>query len=216
MIVNILFENQWNFFYFLNLSAIASILSSVGLSMFVTDGLKSGILVLREKVIKNKIFLFLSPYLDRLVGLFAAIFIFVIFYFKNYLISLFSIIILFLLMILNWRNEIFRGIFTGFILSMFSHVMDAFSLYIFIHFVFKYDIFWSQWLLAFIFGGISSLLSVFGGLGGRALGINLFINDLNISFTLDIIYYLMQLFSAIIAILLFNFYKIINFHQRRK
>lgn len=184
--------------------------------MFVTDGLKSGILVLREKVIKNKIFLFLSPYLDRLVGLFAAIFIFVIFYFKNYLISLFSIIILFLLTILNWRNEIFRGIFTGFILSMFSHVMDAFSLYIFIHFVFKYDIFWSQWLLAFIFGGVSSLLSVFGGLGGRALGINLFIKDLNTSFTLDIIYYLMQLFSAIIAILLFNFYKIINFHQRKK
>lgn len=198
------------------MSAIASILSSLGLSMFVTDGLKSGILVLREKVIKNKIFLFLSPYLDRLVGLFAAIFIFVIFYFKNYLISLFSIIILFLLTILNWRNEIFRGIFTGFILSMFSHVMDAFSLYIFIHFVFKYDIFWSQWLLAFIFGGISSLLSVFGGLGGRALGINLFIKDLNTSFTLDIIYYLMQLFSAIIAILLFNFYKIINFHQRKK
>lgn len=216
MIVNILFENQWNFFYFLNLSATASILSSLGLSMFVTDGLKSGILVLREKVIKNKIFLFLSPYLDRLVGLFAAIFIFVIFYFKNYLISLFSIIILFLLTILNWRNEIFRGIFTGFILSMFSHVMDAFSLYIFIHFVFKYDIFWSQWLLAFIFGGVSSLLSVFGGLGGRALGINLFIKDLNTSFTLDIIYYLMQLFSAIIAILLFNFYKIINFHQRKK
>ncbi|MCS7232380.1 MAG: hypothetical protein RMJ67_09645 [Elusimicrobiota bacterium] len=209
IVIGIFFSSNWNFMFLLNLSSISLLLSLVGLSLFLTDGIKSGVLAFREEGMKNKMFMFLTPYFDRFIGTVAAVLLAFLFFFKNYFILLFFFIIFTFLVIFGWNRDNYRIVCISLILSFISHIFDSFSLYLFLNFSLGYKISFYDWFLAFVLGSFSSLLSIFGGLGGRAIGMNLILGDQNlkISFILDIIYYLLQLFSAILGILLFSLNK---------
>ncbi|MEN3015602.1 MAG: hypothetical protein ABDH21_06080 [bacterium] len=201
-----------NFLYLLNLSATGSLLNSVGLSLLISDGIKSGVLVLSTMkdiglANSNKWYLLFSPYLDRFIGFVAAIAIFSIFFLKNIILLVLGLLILGVCLIYT-RNE-YRVILLAFLLSLFSHIIESLSLYVFLKFVFSKGIDLVDWVLAYVVGSFSSLLSMFGGLGARAIGINLLLKDINLSFIVDIIHYLIQIICSIIGILVFFIYKFI-------
>lgn len=213
MVINLFFSSRLNFFYLLNLNSLSLILNSVGLSMFLTDGLKSGFLVLREEEIKkedirNRLLIFLSPYMDRIIGSVAAVIMFVVFLLKNYIFLFLFIFVLFLLLFYFWKDVIYRVVIGGIILSFFSHFIDALSLYLFLVYL-SVNVKFPDWFLAFIMGSFSALISIFGGLGGRTIGMSFILgeNNLKSAFLLDLMYYILQLISAIIGLLIFFIYK---------
>lgn len=215
MVINLFFSSRLSFFYLLNLNSLSLILNSVGLSMFITDGLKSGFLVLREEGIRkedirNRLLIFLSPYMDRIIGSVAAISMFVIFLLKNYIFLLLFIFALFLLLFYFWKDLVYRIVIGGIILSFFSHIIDSLSLYLFLVYVLGVNVKFPDWFLAFIVGSFSALISIFGGLGGRTIGMSFILgeNNLKSAFLLDLMYYILQLISAIIGLLAFFIYKI--------
>ncbi len=215
MVINLFFSSRLSFFYLLNLNSLSLILNSVGLSMFITDGLKSGFLVLREEGIRkedirNRLLIFLSPYMDRIIGSVAAVSMFVIFLLKNYIFLLLFIFALFLLLFYFWKDLVYRIVIGGIILSFFSHIIDSLSLYLFLVYVLGVNVKFPDWFLAFIVGSFSALISIFGGLGGRTIGMSFILgeNNLKSAFLLDLMYYILQLISAIIGLLAFFIYKI--------
>ena len=215
MVINLFFSSRLSFFYLLNLNSLSLILNSVGLSMFITDGLKSGFLVLREEEIRkedirNRLLIFLSPYMDRIIGSVAAVSMFVIFLLKNYIFLLLFIFALFLLLFYFWKDLVYRIVIGGIILSFFSHIIDSLSLYLFLVYVLGVNVKFTDWFLAFIVGSFSALISIFGGLGGRTIGMSFILgeNNLKSAFLLDLMYYILQLISAIIGLLAFFIYKI--------
>lgn len=215
MVINLFFSIRLSFFYLLNLNSLSLILNSVGLSMFITDGLKSGFLVLREEGIRkedirNRLLIFLSPYMDRIIGSVAAVSMFVIFLLKNYIFLLLFIFALFLLLFYFWKDLVYRIVIGGIILSFFSHLIDSLSLYLFLVYVLGVNVKFPDWFLAFIVGSFSALISIFGGLGGRTIGMSFILgeNNLKSAFLLDLMYYILQLISAGIGLLTFFIYKI--------
>jgi hypothetical protein len=215
IIVNLLynklfnFEKKYDFSYLLNLSSLSSILNSLGISLIISDSIKSSILALNNyksgKIItKDRIWIFISPYLDRIIGLLSAIILAIPFFIPSlsYYPMLIIIILSFPILLNKKIQDKYKITYFLFALSMFSHIFDSFSLFLFVKLIFNLDLNFYQWFMAFILGGIGSILSVFGGLGGRTYGISFIINNIKTSLILDITYYLIQIITAITLLLI--------------
>lgn len=211
-VIDLLFISNRNFFLLLNLSSISLLLNQVGLSLVITDGIKGGVLTLSDRKIKNRVLMFISPYLDRLVGILAALVLSLMFYLKSFFMWMVFFILLIVLVLMVWNRGYYRFIILVFLLSFFSQIFESFSLYILIEKVLDYRIDFSKWFFAFVVGSFSSLLSAFGGLGGRAIGMNLILGEQNfkIPFMIDVIYYFLQLSCAVIGIVISMVAKYIN------
>ncbi|MCX7972682.1 MAG: hypothetical protein N2657_05680 [bacterium] len=211
-VIDLLFISNRNFFLLLNLSSISLLLNQFGLSLVITDGIKGGVLTLSDRKIKNRILMFISPYLDRLVGILAALVLSLMFYLKSFFMWMVFFILLMVLVLMVWKRGYYRFIILVFLLSFFSQIFESFSLYILIERVLDYRIDFGKWFFAFVVGSFSSLLSAFGGLGGRAIGMNLILGEQNfkIPFMIDVIYYFLQLSCAVIGIVISMVAKYIN------
>lgn len=199
ILIDVFLEKK-NFIDLLKLSSIASVLNSFGLSLFITDGLKSGVLAIKEENFKNKAFMFFSSYADRLVGLVVAFVIILSFIAKKFFLTF---IILFLVLVLFFFVKFeYKGLLLSFFITFLSYFFDSLSLYFFLVVVWGQKVDFWNWFAAFVAGGLGSVLSIFGGLGGRAIGISLVLSNQNvkIAFMLDILYYLMQLIASILAL----------------
>jgi len=224
IIVNFFYNKLFNlkenhsFSYMLYLSSLSLILNSLGMSLIISDGIKSSILALnnykKEKTI-HKIWIFLSPYLDRIIGLSSAIILAIPFFFPSSLwiitslLLILSFSIFFIPKTVNIITDKYKIIYGLFILSMFSHIFDSLSLFLFVKGAFNLELNFFQWFIAFILGGLGSILSVFGGLGGRTYGISIILNNIKTSLILDIVYYLLQIITSIFFFLtsfIFNKY----------
>lgn len=209
ILIEAFLSSSYSFFYLLSLTSFSLVLNSVGLNLVFSDGVKSGILAIKGENVKNKIFLFFTPYVDRIVGIISAVIMAAVLVFKNFFVLLISIMFLIGLYLVT-NDKIFKIILITIFISFLSHLLDAFSLFSFLIFVFDYKISFYEWFLAFILGSFGSLLSVFGGLGGRSLGMSILLGHQNLktAFLLDIIYYFLQLSSAVLGLLIFGIYKI--------
>ncbi|MFN3995472.1 MAG: hypothetical protein ACK4GR_02955 [bacterium] len=154
--------------------------------------------------------MFFSSYIDRIIGLLAALVLALLFFYKNYIFFfIFFLIIGMFIFFYFSKNSLYRVSLFAFFISVFSQVIDSLALYGFWVFVFNQNITFFEWFVAFVVGSVTSVLSAFGGLGGRTIGMSLLLGQNNIKniFIVDILYYLLQVFSALLGISIFLIYK---------
>lgn len=207
LIVDNLVNKRLNFFKFIYLSSIGSLLNSVGLSIIISDGIKSTILSfddLKKDEKINKIKGILSSYGDRVLGIIAAsiLLLFLSAFHFNFIFIILGIIGVSLSFLATKYLDIQVFIFS-IIISFIAHILDAFSMYLIFVYVLKQSANFYIWVLAHLIGSIFSVFSIFAGLGTRTIGLSYIINNVKNNFYIDIFYYLFQVFNALVSLLLF-------------
>jgi hypothetical protein len=214
LIVDSLTNKNIEFLKFLYLSSVGSLLNSVGLSIVISDGIKSTILSfdnLKDDDKINKIKGILSSYGDRILGIIAASFLLLILSTINFnfiFIILGVIGLSFSFLAIRYLD--IKVFILSLVISFISHILDAFSMYFIFVFVLKQSVSFYIWLLAHLVGSIFSVFSIFGGLGTRTIGLSYIINNIKNNFYIDIFYYLFQVFNAFISLILFLFILLIK------
>lgn len=207
LIVDSLVNKRLNFLKFIYLSSIGSLLNSVGLSIIISDGIKSTILSfddLKKDDKINKIKGILSSYGDRVLGIIAAsiLLLFLSAFHFNFIFIILGIIGVSLSFLATKYLDIQVFIFS-IIISFIAHILDAFSMYLIFVYVLKQSANFYTWVLAHLIGSIFSVFSIFAGLGTRTIGLSYIINNVKNNFYIDIFYYLFQVFNALVSLLLF-------------
>jgi hypothetical protein len=207
LIVDSLVNKRLNFLKFIYLSSIGSLLNSVGLSIIISDGIKSTILSfddLKKDDKINKIKGILSSYGDRILGIIAAsiLLLFLSAFHFNFIFIILGIIGVSLSFLATKYLDIQVFIFS-IIISFIAHILDAFSMYLIFVYVLKQSANFYTWVLAHLIGSIFSVFSIFAGLGTRTIGLSYIINNVKNNFYIDIFYYLFQVFNALVSLLLF-------------
>jgi hypothetical protein len=207
LIVDNLVNKRLNFLKFIYLSSIGSLLNSVGLSIIISDGIKSTILSfddLKKDDKINKIKGILSSYGDRVLGIIAAsiLLLFLSAFHFNFIFIILGIIGVSLSFLATKYLDIQVFIFS-IIISFIAHILDAFSMYLIFVYVLKQSANFYIWVLAHLIGSIFSVFSIFAGLGTRTIGLSYIINNVKNNFYIDIFYYLFQVFNALVSLLLF-------------
>lgn len=207
LIVDNLVNKRLNFLKFIYLSSIGSLLNSVGLSIIISDGIKSTILSfddLKKDDKINKIKGILSSYGDRILGIIAAsiLLLFLSAFHFNFIFIILGIIGVSLSFLATKYLDIQVFIFS-IIISFIAHILDAFSMYLIFAYVLKQSANFYIWVLAHLIGSIFSVFSIFAGLGTRTIGLSYIINNVKNNFYIDIFYYLFQVFNALVSLLLF-------------
>jgi len=207
LIVDNLVNKKLSFLKFIYLSSIGNLLNSVGLSIVISDGIKSTILSfddLKKDDKVNKIKGILSSYGDRVLGIIAAsiLLLFLSAFHFNLIFVILGIIGVSLSFLANKYLDIKVFIFS-IIISFIAHILDAFSMYLIFVYVLKQSVSFYIWVFAYLVGSIFSVFSIFAGLGTRTIGLSYIINNVKNNFYIDIFYYLFQIFNALIALILF-------------
>ena len=207
LIVDNLVNKKLSFLKFIYLSSIGNLLNSVGLSIVISDGIKSTILSfddLKKDDKVNKIKGILSSYGDRVLGIIAAsiLLLFLSAFHFNLIFVILGIIGVSLSFLANKYLDIKVFIFSV-IISFIAHILDAFSMYLIFVYVLKQSVSFYIWVFAYLVGSIFSVFSIFAGLGTRTIGLSYIINNVKNNFYIDIFYYLFQIFNALIALILF-------------
>ncbi|MGB9638899.1 MAG: hypothetical protein ACPL1F_06375 [bacterium] len=214
LIVDSLTNKNIEFLKFLYLSSVGALLNSVGLSIVISDGIKSTILSfdnLKDDDKINKIKGILSSYGDRILGIIAASFLLLILSTINFnfiFIILGVIGLSFSFLAIRYLD--IKVFILSLVISFISHILDAFSMYFIFVFVLKQSVSFYIWLLAHLVGSIFSVFSIFGGLGTRTIGLSYIINNIKNNFYIDIFYYLFQVFNAFVSLILFLFILLIK------
>ncbi|MGC8734703.1 MAG: hypothetical protein ACP5RD_06670 [bacterium] len=214
LIVDSLTNKNIEFLKFLYLSSVGALLNSVGLSIVISDGIKSTILSfgnLKDDDKINKIKGILSSYGDRILGIIAASFLLLILSTINFnfiFIILGVIGLSFSFLAIRYLD--IKVFILSLVISFISHILDAFSMYFIFVFVLKQSVSFYTWLLAHLVGSIFSVFSIFGGLGTRTIGLSYIINNIKNNFYIDIFYYLFQVFNAFVSLILFLFILLIK------
>ncbi len=207
LIVDNLVNKRLNFLKFIYLGSIGALLNSVGLSIIISDGIKSTILSfddLKKDDKINKIKGILSSYGDRVLGIIAAsiLLLFLSAFHFNFIFIILGIIGVSLSFLATKYLDIQVFIFS-IIISFIAHILDAFSMYLIFVYVLKQSVSFYIWVLAHLIGSIFSVFSIFAGLGTRTIGLSYIINNVKNNFYIDIFYYLFQVFNALVSLILF-------------
>jgi hypothetical protein len=207
LIVDNLVNKRLNFLKFIYLSSIGSLLNSVGLSIIISDGIKSTILSfddLKKDDKINKIKGILSSYGDRILGIIAAsiLLLFLSAFHFNFIFIILGIIGVSLSFLATKYLDI-QVFILSIIISFIAHILDAFSMYLIFVYVLKQSVNFYIWVLAHLIGSIFSVFSIFAGLGTRTIGLSYIINNVKNNFYIDIFYYLFQVFNALVSLFLF-------------
>ncbi len=214
IIVDNLVNKKIDFFKFVYLTSIGSLLNSIGLSIIISDGIKSTILSfddLKQDDKISKIKGVLSSYGDRILGVIAASILLLFlsaFYFNFIFIILGLIGISFSFLAIKYLD--LKVFILAIIISFFSHILDAFSMYLIFVLVLKQSVSFYIWILAHLVGSIFSVFSIFAGLGTRTIGLSYIINNVKNNFYIDVFYYLFQVFNSIISLILLAFILLIK------
>lgn len=207
LIVDNLVNKRLNFLKFIYLGSIGALLNSVGLSIIISDGIKSTILSfddLKKDDKVNKIKGILSSYGDRVLGIIAAsiLLLFLSAFHFNFIFIILGIIGVSLSFLATKYLDIQVFIFS-ITISFIAHILDAFSMYLIFVYVLKQSANFYTWVLAHLIGSIFSVFSIFAGLGTRTIGLSYIINNVKNNFYIDIFYYLFQVFNALVSLILF-------------
>lgn len=214
IIVDNLVNKKIDFLKFIYLTSLGSLLNAVGLSIIISDGIKSTILSfddLKQDDKISKIKGILSSYGDRILGIIAASILLLflsIFYFNFIFIILGIIGISFSFLAVKYLD--FKTFILAVIISFISHLLDAFSMYLIFVLVLKQSVSFYIWILAHLIGSIFSVFSIFAGLGTRTIGLSYIINNVKNNFYIDIFYYLFQVFNSLISLIFFLFILLIK------
>lgn len=214
IIVDNLLNKKIDFLKFIYLTSLGSLLNAVGLSIIISDGIKSTILSfddLKQDDKISKIKGILSSYGDRILGIIAASILLLflsIFYFNFIFIILGIIGISFSFLAVKYLD--FKTFTLAVIISFVSHLLDAFSMYLIFVLVLKQSVSFYIWILAHLIGSIFSVFSIFAGLGTRTIGLSYIINNVKNNFYIDIFYYLFQVFNSLISLIFFLFILLIK------